>query len=467
MAHVAMNSRRRRLTLLVVGALLGISGCAAPVADSDEEVTSAAVAVMSTPLCGLPGNEQLALQAVEVDDGIFDYEVWSADPLLQAELPKLDETLRPFADRALDPVLDHQRQQIVVPVDAELLASGELQRALEAARLALPLRVQTACRPVAELRAAERAVLDLDWHPAARAVRFGMYRDSEHAQLVTTFERDDETVANGEATTPDDAATSIGALSGHGEGQAVVAPDPAVVTEVAQALEQQLGELVRVRFGSVGRHSRTTDVQPHRGAAAIGDRSRNFCTSGFIVFRNGVRSSVTAGHCFTNGASVFSGNGAVGYGLAAGKAPFPQFDMIRIEASGQTFQRQIWTDPGAPTTRTQTRKLDAGPNMLICTSGANVNTLAICNIRVSTGSCTICDGGCTSGMMRGTKTNVILSRSGDSGAPMYSADPSPPAGVANGAVIHGMAVGSSDGRDVCWHRMSEVETRLGVTVATN
>lgn len=468
MTDFAMGSRRRRLTVVVTGALLGVSGCAAPVADSDDAVTSAAVEALSEPLCGLPGNERLAAHAVEFDDGIMDYEAWSAEPEFQAELPRLDETLRPFADRSLGPVLDHERQQIVVLVDAELLASGEVQRALQAAHLALPLRVQTACRPVAQLRAAEQTVLDLDWHPAARAVRFGLYWDVEHAQLVATFDRSEDTVPNGEAAAaPDGAAISNGALSAGGEGQTVVAPEPAVVTEVAHALEQRLGDIVRIQFGSVGRHSRTSDAQPHRGAAAVGDRFRNFCTSGFVVFRNGARSSVTAGHCFSNGASVFSGNGAIAYGLTAGKAAFPQFDMIRIESSGQTFQRQIWTDPGAVTTRTQTHKLDAGPNMLICTSGANVNTLAICNIRVAAGSCMICQNGCTTGLMRGTKTNVILSRNGDSGAPMYSADPSPPVGVTNGAVIHGMAVGSGDTRDVCWHRMSEVETRLGVTVALN
>jgi hypothetical protein len=84
------------------------------------------------------------------------------------------------------------------------------------------------------------------------------------------------------------------------------------------------------------------------------------------------KGALTAGHCFNNGDSVFSGLN--GYGLAGGKSGFPTYDMMRIDPSGQTFSFNFYTDPGSPTSRTQTRKIDAPVGATVCTSLASASS---------------------------------------------------------------------------------------------
>jgi hypothetical protein len=227
---------------------------------------------------------------------------------------------------------------------------------------------------------------------------------------------------------------------------------------VAADVASEFGALIDVRWGEAGARSRLNDGQPHFGAAGIGTANSNFCTAGFVVKRNGALGAVTAGHCFPqNGTSITSGTQT--YGVSAGLAATPTFDMTRIDPSGQQFLPTIHTDPGAPVKRTQVGKKDPTFLELVCVSGSV--TGAKCGIEVLDSSCSIFNPGIgtTFGLTRGVREDVTIGQDGDSGAPVYKQSGS------TGAIIIGMESGGANFDEICFHTVSAVEQQLGVTVA--
>ena len=71
----------------------------------------------------------------------------------QREKLPLSVDLGPSTKRESPHSLVHEKQQVVIVVDRSEFQRGKLQAGLEAADIALPLRIQPSCRPVKALRA--------------------------------------------------------------------------------------------------------------------------------------------------------------------------------------------------------------------------------------------------------------------------------------------------------------------------
>jgi len=226
---------------------------------------------------------------------------------------------------------------------------------------------------------------------------------------------------------------------------------------VIASLMSQFRGLVQAEFGSPARLARLDDGEPHFGGAGIDSTPNSVrCTSGPIVWRSGLLGSVSVAHCFSNGSFIFSG--PKDYGVAAGAAPYPSSDLIRIEPGGQQFVDTIHTDPCCPNARDQSGKADPLQGSDVCFSG--MVTKAKCGIRVVALNQSFCDSvGCTTGLAVGERVGVTIAVQGDSGAPVYSA-----AGTA-GATIRGMVVAGSGPSRAFFHTVSQIESQLGVTIA--
>jgi hypothetical protein len=438
---------------LVVGGAWALAGCGG--SPDAEELGSEAGELKNAPppiedgvgrLCGLPDTSGLLAHAVETPDGYWDYQEWIASATAQAQLPGLAAALRDFGETVLEPAFDHVNQRVVVAASRAELDRGVLRESLEAAQLGLPLRLQEACHDVATLKAVEGALLERRWHPKAKDQRFASYLDSGRGAWVVTFD-------------PDYDPTPGSAIADEHAKQ----KRRSTAEKVGRALEKRFGPLVSVSFGSAGRFGRLDDAERHFGGAGIGPSPGSYtCTSGFVVRRASSLSTigaVTAGHCFANVTSVYSGPEF--YGIANGAAPFPQLDMMRIEPSGELFTNVIHTGPSAPLTRTQLGRTDPSVGNLVCISG--MITGAKCGAEVTTLTTgQICDAsGCTSNLARAQRPGVTINQPGDSGAPIYS-----PSG-ASGAIINGMNLGANACcSETLFHKVSQVEANLGVITMT-
>lgn len=150
------------------------------------------------------------------------------------------------------------------------------------------------------------------WHPRADSVAYGFHLDSNDSTFHVSFSEQD--------------------------------------SDVAAALTAAVGPAVTIEYAQSRRDGRLDDGEPHWGGAGIGlGANNNFCTSGFTVVRNGVRGSVTAGHCFDNG--QFVNSGPQFYGTTSGESGFPTFDMIRVGSSAETYDNRIHVDPCCPSVR--------------------------------------------------------------------------------------------------------------------
>ncbi|MDF3068013.1 MAG: hypothetical protein K0R38_3614 [Polyangiaceae bacterium] len=437
---------------LLVSSAWALSGCGS--GPDAEEPGLAAAEVKSAPtiddgvgrLCGLPDVAHLLASAVETPGGHWDYQDWIADAASQAALADLERALTPFSDSVLDIAVDHVSQRVVIAADRATLEEGALRKALETAQLRLPLRLQEACHDVKTLKAVGATLVDRGWHPKAKEQRFASYLDAGRGAWVVTFDRNYDASGAGDST---DAKANEKRKS--------------TVEKVARALEKRLGSLVNIAWGSPARHGRLNDTERHFGGAGIGPTtSTHSCTAGFVVRRASSLSTigaVTAGHCFANGAAVYSGPEF--YGTANGKAAFPQFDMMRIDPTGELYTNVIHTGPSAPITRTQLGRTDPSVGQNICISG--MITGAKCGAEVTTLTAgQICDAdGCTFNLARAQRPGVTINQPGDSGAPIYT-----PSG-ATGAIINGMNLGANTCcSETLFHRVSQVESTLGVITMT-
>jgi hypothetical protein len=407
-----------------------------------------AIRRLEEPLCGLQGVSELGRDSVEMPEGHLDYQSWLAAERTQEQLPALHAVVELHRDRVLGVVPDHVAQEIVLVVD-EPDAADLVIADLQASHLELPIRTQPACHPGSELRAVQAAFESRVWPEGTPA--FASHLDVALGRYVMTLDSGSlpADYPNASLDTPPDPEIGRAEL-------ALSASSPA--RAVARDISSKFGALVDVRWGRAGARSRLNDGQPHFGAAGIGSANSNFCTAGFVVKRNGALGAVTAGHCFPqNGTAITSGTQT--YGVSAGLAPTPTFDMTRIDPSGQQFSATIHTDPGAPVKRTQVAKKDPVFLDLVCVSGSV--TGAKCAIEVLDSTCSIFNPGIgtTSGLTRGVRQGVTIGQDGDSGAPVYKQSGS------TGAIIIGMESGGANFDEICFHTVSAIEQQLGVTVA--
>lgn len=242
---------------------------------------------------------------------------------------------------------------------------------------------------------------------------------------------------------------------------------------VGKALQDALGERAVVSFhaapAAIQAGDRFNNVPPYTGGAFItpnNPAAGRTCTSGFAVRDGfGILGSVTAGHCAGNGNIVNYDTGSgFFYGQTQGSQQTTTRDMARLHGLFAVgYEPVIHTDPGAPTTRKVVGKGDPTLTTSICVSGSI--TGAKCSITlIGLNNGTACDDVtfiCTSGLMVGRRSGVTIVQKGDSGGPVYSQSGS------TGAIIRGMIVGEAGPDTVLMHKISQVESGLGVTVATS
>lgn len=438
------NHERRKWSLAVVFGSLALS-CSDANFEPDEGVSLRHVA---QPLCGLPDSGELLPGAVETPEGHWDYQSWLASDRVQSQLPALQALLQRHPEHVLGVAPDHLAQEVVVVVDDSSEAVELVQAELHASGLDLPMRTQPACHRIGDLYAVRSDFESRPWLESTPP--FAAHLDVALGRYVVTLN-----AAATDAVLAEDPSTQSGKDLGR---SAMALSETDSVRSLAADLEAEFGSLVQVKLGQAGTRSRLSDGQPHFGAAGIGSNNANFCTAGFVVERNGTLGAVTAGHCYpSNGTAITSGTRA--YGVSAGLAAVPAFDMTRIDPAGQQFTNTIHTDPGAPISRRQIGKADPVFLDLVCVSG--MVTGARCGIEVLDNFCTIFNPGMgiTTGLTRGVRVGVTIGQQGDSGAPVYKRSGD------TGAIIIGMETGGAVDDEICFHPVSTIEAQLGVQVA--
>ncbi|SMD24912.1 chymotrypsin family serine protease [Kibdelosporangium aridum] len=269
------------------------------------------------------------------------------------------------------------------------------------------------------------------WHPDAARISYGYYFDPTDSKYHVSF--------------PD--------------------RNRAVGTALSRALGDQVAVSYTAETPTIQAGDRFNNLPPFTGGAFITPDSPTArqCTSGFAIRDGfGVLGSVTAGHCAGHGNIVNYHTGAgLFYGQTQGSLRTTTRDMARLHGFFTvSYEPFIHTDPGAPTKRRVIGKGDPTLTTPICVSGSI--TGARCSITmISLSSGTACDEfGCTSGLMVGRRPGVTIVQGGDSGGPVYSQS-----GTAD-AIIRGMIIGEASPDTVLMHKISDVESGLGVTVAT-
>ncbi len=274
-----------------------------------------------------------------------------------------------------------------------------------------------------------------------------------------------EDVLTGRSWHPDAARSAFG-FSLHGADSRFHVAFDARYPGAAAALAARLGDRVKVTLGAAARAGRLDDGRPHFGGAGLregsGSMYSNWCTSGFSVRRNasdGQYGSITAGHCFNDGASIYSGPKY--YGYSWGKWNYPHHDVLGIRSGSETYDNVIHVDPCCPSTRTVVGRHYPRVGDYVCFSG--MVTRALCSIRVQSTGGVFCDPkGCTGGLIEGVRNGEVFVRSGDSGGPIYVRTGS------NSALAAGMIVAGAGGGTLAYGEMIHViESHLNVTLLTS
>ena len=328
--------------------------------------------------------------------------------------------------------VDHNTHTLVTVVTPEYANRAEAFRGkVAAATPGLPTGVSTAvivgCHSGAQLATAADLLAGRAWHPAAAKATFGFAIDATDSRVHASFAVKDRAAA--------------------------------------EAAQRALGDLAVVTLDGAGRTGRLDDGTPHWGGAGVrvgsGGINTNICTTAFTVRRNsdGQRGGVTAGHCFTNGQSVYSSSRF--WGTSWGRANYPAFDMVGVAATSQTYENKIHVDPCCPVVRTVTNRKAPAVNDSVCQSG--MITRAICGLVITNLFAELCDAdGCTGGLLdahRGTDTVI---RGGDSGGPIYIRNGS------NNATAVGLNVGTTTGgQNLVGEKLGNIESHLGITILTS
>ncbi|WP_246486664.1 S1 family peptidase [Kribbella qitaiheensis] len=261
------------------------------------------------------------------------------------------------------------------------------------------LGVERSCRSARSIAAAWNKIGARSWSPDA---------------AKTTFTADLEPASENILVEYDQATTSAGSLSGlRGiDGVAIVAGSP-----------QRMSRLSDTATGG------------HWGGARITSTTKN-CTAGFsvVIQATNTRGAVTAGHC--GGVGTVWKSGPNYYGTTTVRTNYPDYDQSLL--AGSSYGAKIWTDgPGdSVDTRTVTGASDPAVGTSICQSGSFSTSL--CGITVRSTSAEYCDAdGCTTYVIRATRSGLVAIVSGDSGGPIYTRP------TATTATIRGLAFAGS------------------------
>jgi hypothetical protein len=227
--------------------------------------------------------------------------------------------------------------------------------------------------------------------------------------------------------------------------------------DVTSSLVGAFGGMVELRKTTISDNfSRRSDTSPFWGGAGVTMTPGVFwCSTGYAVQNgSGVRSMVTAGHCFSNGTNVFTENGGIAMGSVSGNG-LPSQDMELI--GGQSYAGRHYT--GGVDSTTSNAVVGAGDSFPgfadYChsgrTTGENCGHTSISNDALV---CT--SSGCKSPV---TSFNGGVSpQGGDSGSPFY---------VKSGtdSWIRGHVI-AGDGVTSYAEKWSRVAARFGVTIVT-
>jgi hypothetical protein len=295
----------------------------------------------------------------------------------------------------------------------------------EAGPYCVTTKKETRCFPTREAENTYRLLLDRKWHPRADEISFIFYPEQDGSRFHVIMSAQD--------------------------------------SDVARALQQQDENLVTLETDTVELFdgSRSADFSPHWGGAAVARNPLEKCTAGFTVNINGGgRGSVTAGHCFKDDEPLLSG--PFFYGLTTDKTD-PPFDVILIRDFGAPFTEytnKIHVEPCCPTVRTVIGSASVKVGDSVCVSGQLHK--AKCDLKVTELSGGMClPEGCITDLIVAKKPGAVVAAPGDSGGPVYTR-----VGI-NNAVINGMLIGGrGSGDTIVAEKISNIETQLGVTVAT-
>lgn len=222
---------------------------------------------------------------------------------------------------------------------------------------------------------------------------------------------------------------------------------------------------VRPVASSLARTSRLNDTPKggHWGGARITSTLKN-CSAGFSVVRraNRQRGAVTAGHC--GGVGTVWRSGSNYYGTTSVRTNYPDYDQSLL--TGSSYGPKIWTDgPGdSVNTRTVTGGADPGIGTVVCQSGSFSTSL--CGITVRSTSAKYCDtDGCTTYVIRATRSGQIAIIGGDSGGPVYTRPGSTTATI-RGITFAGSGCASSRCTTLYAERYASIAGHLGVHALT-
>lgn len=388
------------------------------------------------PLCGIEGKEFLESAGTLLSNGDMDYEQWRSSPCQIKELYRLRDAIGDESEIVFGLAIDDVNKQVIVVIDIEAWEdhSNRIRAKLAEKRIGLNISIRPSCNSLRKTRSVfERLKKDDEKSPLRYSTR-SIYVSAEEGKVVLTINPD--SLSNCQAS--------------------------------REKIDRYLDELQADGFVEVvldqhvSQQARLSDTSPHRGAAAVGtfSGSTGACTSGFTVRYGNRTGVVSAGHCFYQGQTVWSGN--VSYGTVVKRAPFPTQDLLLIESlSQESFIKAFYTDPGSPSQRIQTKKrssVTVGDK--VCLSGKV--SLAKCGSSVYSVNCSLCDpSGCTHGLTCAAHPRLNVSTSGDSGAPVYQRLPN------SGARICGMNIGSPGGnnRHFAFHTVAQIESFVGGQVA--
>jgi hypothetical protein len=243
----------------------------------------------------------------------------------------------------------------------------------------------------------------------------------------------------------------------------------------AATIKQVLGDTVTILPGRPGpfQGSRQSDSSPHYGDAAINWQVTNsqwvICSSNFSYVSNyyGTQVTATAGHC--GGGVWTSGGYTVGANV---DSTYPGPDVELLYTAGESHTNQIYSDPGAPTTRTVIDQHDLGLNEYACAGGER--TLAQCGAFVASTSYYECYTGVCQNfiqLFRPSAQGDPMCNHGDSGGVVYQRSGSSGA-IANGMINAGTVDDNGDplygfGGYDCWTTpISTIESALNISLKT-
>lgn len=244
------------------------------------------------------------------------------------------------------------------------------------------LGVERSCRSAQSIATAWNKIGARNWSPDAAKTTFTADLDPASEDILVEYDK---------------ATTSAASISGlrSVEGVSVIAGSP-----------QRLSRLSDTATGG------------HWGGARITSSVKN-CSAGFsvVIQASNTRGAVTAGHCGGPGTVWRSGSNY--YGTTTVRTNYPDYDQSLL--TGSSYGAKIWTDGPGDSANTRTVKGGADPAVgtSICQSGSFSTSL--CSITVRSTSAKYCDAdGCTTYVVRATRSGLIAIISGDSGGPIYT-----------------------------------------------